>query len=438
MRSQVRTWGPIHWTVQAYSDLAEYQYASGQVAAAFGSSDKARRFSRQHIREQLPFLSDTHQLSYLSRKDQPSLHRALAMAWHQREADSFAKLSAEWLINGKATSHEALSLQHRLHRIAAQSGRVEKLQAAITGIQAASSSGTNVTKAAEINDRISRLKSELNLNESQTSVGQAWVQHQSVQQALKPETVLIDFFRLQIPGELSQDQDKTFRYVAWITFAGEEAVQMIDIGPAGPIDAQINAASKEFQRSVALVLTQGEAKATEICNNALQQLSKRLWSPLPDKVKQTGNVIISPDASLWLVPWAALPEQGEPLIKAHQLRFVVSGRDLVKSKETASPNAPLIVADPDFESKVSAADDSPASQSIETRGAGVFNKFSPVPRLKFAAAEAASITPAVQQLCGSAPVVLTGKQATEQAVKSADTSAWPTSSSSIRTLASRI
>tara|TARA_R110001592_G_scaffold315310_1_gene591195 strand:+ start:13845 stop:17447 length:3603 start_codon:yes stop_codon:yes gene_type:complete len=406
-------------TVQAYSDLAQYQYASSQIDAAFESSDQARRFSRRHIREQLPFLSDTHQLSYLNRKDRPSLHQALAMAWQQQAEAPFTKRSAEWLINGKATSHEALALQHRLHRIAAQTGRLEKLDAAITGIRAASASGIKVPRNSEINDRISRLKSELNLNEGQTLTGQAWVTHQSVQQALKPETVLIDFIRLQIPTELSDDQRKESRYVAWITSAGEEPVQIIDIGPAGHIDAQINAASKELQSSVALIVSQGEAKATEACSAALKQLSRKLWSPLPDSVKQARNIIISPDASLWLVPWTALPAQGELLIRSHQFRFVVSGRDLISSDETASANAPLIVADPDFETKVSAPVQSSASPAIETRGTANFKNFSPVPRLKFAAAEAASITPAIEQLCGRPPVVLTGKQATEQSVKAA-------------------
>lgn len=406
-------------TVQAFSDLAQYQSASGQIDAAFESSDKARRFSRRHIREQLPFLNDTHQLSYLNRKDRPSLHQSLAMAWQQQAEAPSIKQSAEWLINGKATSHEALALQHRLHRIATQTGRLEKLDAAITGIQAASAAGSQVPRKSDINDRITRLKSELNLKEDQALSGQAWVTHQSVQETLKPETVLIDFIRLQIPAELTADQQKESRYVAWVTSAGEESVQIIDIGPADPIDAQINAASQELQSSVALIVSQGEAKATEACNAALQQLTQKLWSPLPDSVKQSRNIIISPDASLWLVPWAALPVQGKPLIKSHQLRLVVSGRDLLPSDETASANAPLIVADPDFETKVAAPNQSPAPTAIETRGSANFKNFSPVPRLKFAAAEAASITPAINQLCGRPPVVLTGKQATEQAVKTA-------------------
>ncbi len=413
-------------TVQAESELAWFLYAADQMTEAFASMDSARRLSRRHIRQQLPFLSAAHQLSYLSRTDRVSLHRGLAMAWNQKEKGEVAGQSAEWLINGKATSHEALALQHRLHRIASKSGKLETLQNAITGIQATSSITSDtakLTNVSEVKDRISRLKSDLKLKQSDTSIGPEWVEHRALRQALKTDTVFVDFIRLQIPGDLIAGKAKTKenRYMAWITSAGDKTVEIVDIGPAGAIDAQIDVAMKEMLRTVSLIASEGEKEATQACDTVLGQLGVKLWAPLPATVKQAENVIISPDASLWLVPWSALPDKGEPLVTAHQIRLVVSGRDLIESRKTSKANPPLIVADPDFEASVTSPTNLNRTNatSMLTRGPSPFRKFSPVTRLKYAAAEAASIAPAIQQLCGQLPIVLTGKQATERAVTTA-------------------
>jgi hypothetical protein len=62
----------------------------------------------------------------------------------------------------------------------------------------------------------------------------------------------------------------------------------------------------------------------------IAELAKLVLQPVLTEIPAgTKQLIVSPDASLWLVPWETLPMQdGRNAVDAYQIRCLVSGRDL--------------------------------------------------------------------------------------------------------------
>jgi CHAT domain-containing protein len=75
-----------------------------------------------------------------------------------------------------------------------------------------------------------------------------------------------------------------------------------------------------------------------------------LLAPLARLKAQPGQVLLSPDGALNLVPLSALvDEQGRYLGERFALSYLSSGRDLLKLQDTASPRSGItVMADPDY------------------------------------------------------------------------------------------
>ena len=68
------------------------------------------------------------------------------------------------------------------------------------------------------------------------------------------------------------------------------------------------------------------------------------------------HLVISPDSTLWMLPWAALHTREQAfLVEDFVVRTVVSGRDLCRSDsmpELAANNSSVVFSNPDFDEKV--------------------------------------------------------------------------------------
>ncbi|MGH9834091.1 MAG: CHAT domain-containing protein [Blastocatellia bacterium] len=144
-------------------------------------------------------------------------------------------------------------------------------------------------------------------------------------------------------------------------------------------------------------------------------------------VGETRRWLISPDGALNLIPFAALvDEQNEYLVKNYAISYLTSGRDLLRLQVAReSKQAPMVVADPDFDAPASSQVAAGRGQSAKKPSSGAqSSSSSSAPssslaqfqfgRLPGTAAEAQALKALLPEA-----VVLTRKQATEAALKQA-------------------
>src|SRR5262245_47831279 len=87
--------------------------AAGDVRGAVAEFDAARRSVRRFLAEALPGLSEREQLFVLEKFDRFNLHTALGLGPANSTDADVAAHTAEWVLNGKAVTHDALSAAAR-------------------------------------------------------------------------------------------------------------------------------------------------------------------------------------------------------------------------------------------------------------------------------------------------------------------------------------
>jgi CHAT domain-containing protein len=106
----------------------------------------------------------------------------------------------------------------------------------------------------------------------------------------------------------------------------------------------VDAAVARYQRLVRDASDQGELSAN------MEELFRELWAPieqsLPPEVKR---VIISPDSQLNFVSFATLLDSEEHfLAEKYSVRYVASGRDLLRDVKPPATTEAIVFANPDF------------------------------------------------------------------------------------------
>ena len=165
----------------------------------------------------------------------------------------------------------------------------------------------------------------------------------------------------------------------------------------------------------------------------LTKLAELIYQPLAPHIDSARDWIISPDGSLWLVPWAALPVEPDTYaLERHTIRYLISGRELVTDGERAKSQQPgLALADPDFDAELKNTEpqnQNPAEPKTEdktpptllaatsSRGAapGLPTHWA---RLPGTASELSATLPKLERYFGASPLAYTGAEATEAAFK---------------------
>jgi CHAT domain-containing protein/tetratricopeptide (TPR) repeat protein len=184
----------------------------------------------------------------------------------------------------------------------------------------------------------------------------------AVASALPAGAALVEFVRFDLFDFLAvrpreEDLWKPARYLAFVVRPEEpEAVRMIDLGAAEPIDRLIRAFRAELVRPDAgsrgmAVLEDDEAPAEVIPVGTGERLRQRVYDPLAGALAGVEHLVLAPDGELAVVPFEVLPgEDGRPLIEDRRFSYLAVGRDLLRAKAAhAEPGPPLVIAGPDFD-----------------------------------------------------------------------------------------
>ena len=333
---------------------------------------KPRQTDHRYLAEILPTLTDQQQLTFLRKNQEREYVLALSLVRRFPESAEVRQRAAEWLLNGKAIAQQALAQATLAARDVSETRgdqRVQELLAVRAAWRTVAMRGR--PRADEtVADMLQRLpgdppawKEYDRLAERERALVQAigvagisfarprpWIDLPALRKNLAKDAVFVDLVCLRV-YDFETDKQTDARYLAWLVTAQDEP-RLLDLGPAEPIDAAVKEVRKQFAAAPKAIHGQGEPDAETALRPVLDRLAKCTLHPLLGVIGKYPRWTISPDASLWLVPWAALPlPDGPYAVEKHTINFVVSGRDLVDPPSTAPAkrDEPPLVADPDFD-----------------------------------------------------------------------------------------
>lgn len=427
---------------QSYSNLAFLQARLERWEQASAAFDRSRRIVRRHVGQILPTLTDAEQLAFLKVTDEHFLHGALSLGLQRREDPKIVELSAAWVLNAKGISQESVAQRMVLARDLtdpATAPDVKKLQDVrreLSRLARLARSSTDAGSTRRMEElrleefQVSRRLAEVSGRPSQTG---GWVELADVRRAIPKNSVLVEIARFRVRDFKARGADEgrwqSPHYAAWIIPAAEQgAVKLLDLGEADAIEAAVVTVREALVAAVPSIRMNGEAEAEQELLQPMGALAKLVLTPIAAELGEAEGVILSPDATLWLVPWSALPVADKPVtenqyaIEKYRLGYVVSGRDLIGASTAPKANPAIILADPDYDLAMDTT-----IAAIKTLFRGQVPKLlmrvkpavelPPVPRLPGTAAEAKAIAPKLEAFSGKAPLSYTAQYALEGVVK---------------------
>ncbi len=175
----------------------------------------------------------------------------------------------------------------------------------------------------------------------------------------------------------------------------------------------------EIEKNVALYQKSVRGKTDEATlSSVLKALNSQVWAPI-EKALPAGTtaVIVSPDAELNFVSFATLLTPDNRFVgEKYSVRYVASGRDLLRQTKASGNQQTAVYANPDFHSKSASPDSNRGTavglRSIEMRDLQSIS----LPPLPGTAAEAA----ALEKRAGKSAKVFLGPNATEAELRKAN------------------
>jgi CHAT domain-containing protein/Tfp pilus assembly protein PilF len=407
-----------------------------KFAAAVADFDQVRRIARQHIGSILPEMTEAEQLTYLKQTDEKALHTALSLALLCKDDLQAVEKGAEWLLNAKGIAQQALAQRAINERdqkdpaLAAISKQLQLVRRELIMLLRTAPAPTGDEKRlkqiAELRQQEATATAQLAAATGRPILDARWVELSEVRKKLADGALLIDIARIRLRHFNAKTHDERWQpehYIVWlIPAAGKETVKLIDLGPAEEVDAVIRKVREALVKSKDSIVANGERAAEQELQPILASLAKLVLAPLLPHLATAKKLHLSPDSSLWLVPWSALPVgEASYAIEKFELSYAVSGRDLLAANAAGSNGLPLIYADPDYNLGVEASLKSlrtiyrgslPLTRSVRSKvGLGR------VERLPGTAIEAQLITPKLEEFAGTKPQVYLGEFALEGALK---------------------
>ncbi len=254
-------------------------------------------------------------------------------------------------------------------------------------------------------------------------------------EALPAGSALVSFHhytRLADPangGDARESEEGTASYLALVFRSGARPPQVVALGSAEEIDAQIDAWRAQASAApsiLPIIARRAEARYQEVA----VALRQALWEPVARKLSDEKRVFVVPDSAIHLVNFATLPAtDGRYLAEdGPEFHYVSAERDLVRASQSPARGVGILaMGDPDFELAPAQGGGSQPAPTPEMppdpEGEGCQGlssvRFSPLPAARAEAEEIAALWASDHKTGQSASDVtlLTGKEALEARFK---------------------
>ncbi|WP_413164994.1 tetratricopeptide repeat protein [Capilliphycus salinus ALCB114379] len=203
-------------------------------------------------------------------------------------------------------------------------------------------------KVAQFREKLEQLEAELSRRSAEFRTISEPVTIEAIQQAIPENAALIEFvfYKPYNPKAERGNRGGKPHYAAYILKSSGEP-QWVDLGEAEPIH---KAAFFRFNLDLKSSKDAFQGNTDKVKQTA-RQLDELLMQPIREKLGDVNHIIISPDAQLNLIPFAALvDENNRYLIETYKITYLTTGRDLIRLKqEHYHKQPPVIVANPDYE-----------------------------------------------------------------------------------------
>jgi CHAT domain-containing protein/Tfp pilus assembly protein PilF len=340
-----RAVGPAHPDVAVSLDaLAAIAAAKRDTPRALTYLSRYLEVSERNLTRNLPLGSERQKISYLQLFSR-DMDDAITLHVRSAPRDSAAlHLAFTMLLRRKGRALDAVADNIGMLRARANA----EDQALFGQLSDARSQLATITlrgpkkdvasfhrRLGELEEKIDSLEAEMSGRSAQFRSQSRSITLEAVQSAIPKATALVEFVRYR-SREVGAEGVDTGRYVAYV-LSEQGPPRWVDLGD----DADIDRALQAWQRSLR------DPDRTDVTRLG-RAVDQRVMRPVRALVGSARHLLISPDAGLNLVPFAALiDEHGRYLVERYTITYLTSGRDLLRlqvARDAKSP--PVIVADP--------------------------------------------------------------------------------------------
>jgi CHAT domain-containing protein/Tfp pilus assembly protein PilF len=340
---------------ESLTDLARLHAAKGDYAQAVSVLAISNDIEERNFVNNLRTGSERQKLAYLALFSKQtdftlSLH-SQAAAQTAANGSQALNLAFTTLLRRKGRGLDAMTdtiAALRSHATPQVQALFDRLTQARSQLATLILRGPDATRPDTYRRRVKYLKVEVDDLEAELSSRSIEFRKQmqpvtlsAVRAVLPAGSALVEFAYFT-PPDPKTGKDMQPRYLAY-ALAPQGEPKWVDLGEAALIDQAIDEWRKAL-RSPNRTDVERFARAVD------EKVMRPVRSLLREMPGEARRLLIAPDGSLNLIPFAALvDEQNQYLIEHYSISYLTSGGDLLRL-QTSEPSkgAPLVVANPDF------------------------------------------------------------------------------------------
>jgi len=362
-----------HRSVLVLQHLSGNSAAQGKYAEALAHFRVSIDMEDSVIREVLTLASERERSDYVALVWGGVFGLLSLVFSHFREMPGGVRLALDYVLRRKALTAEAAGVQqrailegryphlrHRLEKLNLLRGQIAlKIKTGPASKEAPNAHHKTLAiwraEREALETDLARMIPEIRLERSL-----AGVDARAVAARIPGNGALVEFVRFNLFNfkAVPAKGDKPWtgeRYLAFVLSAEElDSVRLVDLGETMPIDTAIQQFRKEltgeFSDPKGITLLEKASPSVPAVGD--RPLSALIFDPLVAALGGCRTLILSPDGELTRLPFEALTlRDGGYLIDHYEIRYVTSGRDLVRiaEAEVLAGTDPLVLADPAFD-----------------------------------------------------------------------------------------